>query len=203
MILLVLLASILIAIVTVFQYREETREYHKERLDRKERAIKRNLDFVIRETTYEVKTEKIPLIFKDKIYEIADVHNLQVNLYDLEGSLLISSKASISNDTTATQCLNPEILNHLSNTAERRYVEKNFESGIVYQSSYSYITDQKFKPLAILNLPYLEDDDFFSNELNEFLRRLTLAYLFMLLIAIVLAYFSSKYITKTKSGFTR
>ena len=63
MILLVLVASILIAAVTVYQYREETREYHQERLNRKERAIKRNIDFVIRETTYEVATEKIPLIF--------------------------------------------------------------------------------------------------------------------------------------------
>lgn len=197
MILLVLLASVLIAVVTIFQYREETREYHKERLQRKERAIKRNINFVIRETTYEVKTEKIPLIFKDKIYEIADVHNLQVNLYDLEGSLLISSKASLTPDSTATHCLGAEVLNHLSNTPEKRFVEKNFEAGRVFQSSYSYITDQRFKPLAILNLPYLEDDDFFTNELSEFLKRLVIAYLFMLLIAVMLAYFSSKYITKT------
>ncbi|RSK41437.1 sensor histidine kinase [Mangrovimonas spongiae] len=197
MILLVLVASILIAVVTIHQYREETKDYHQERLNRKERAIKRNIDFVIRETTYEVTTEKIPLIFKEEIYEIADVHNLQVKLYDLDGGLLISSKASISPDTTATNCLDANILNHLSQTSERRYVEKNFEGGRVFQSSYSYITDQKFKPLAILNLPYLEDDDFFTNELNEFLKRLALAYLFMLFFAIVLAYWLSKYITKS------
>ncbi|MBR9757970.1 MAG: GHKL domain-containing protein [Algicola sp.] len=197
MILLVLLASVLIAAVTIYQYQEETREYHQERLNRKEKAIKRNIDFVIRETTYEVTTEKIPLIFKEKIYEIADVHNLQVNLYDLDGGLLISSKASISPDTTATKCLGANILNSLSQTAERRFVEKNFEGDVAFQSSYSYITDQKFKPLAILNLPYLEEDDFFSNELNEFLKRLTLAYLFMLIVAIILAYLLSKYITKS------
>lgn len=197
MILLVIIASILIAAVTIYQYREETREYHQERLTRKERSIKRHINFVIRETTYEVTTEKLPLIFKEEIYKIADVHNLQLNLYDLEGGLLISSKAVLSPDSTATKCLEAKILNHLSQTSERRYVEKNFEGGRVFQSSYSYITDSKFKPLGILNLPYLEDDDFFTNELNEFLKRLALAYLFMLILAIILAYWLSKYITKS------
>lgn len=197
MILLVIIASILIAVVTINQYKEETKEYHQERLTRKERSIKRHINFVIRETTYEVATEKLPLIFKEEIYKIADVHNLQVNLYDLEGGLLISSKADLSPDSTATKCLGAEILNHLSQTSERRYVEKKFEGGRVFQSSYSYITDQKFKPLGILNLPYLEDDDFFTNELNEFLKRLALAYLFMLILAIILAYWLSKYITKS------
>ena len=55
----------------------------------------------------------------------------------------------------------------------------------------------KFKNLAILNLPYLENDDFLNKELNEFLMRLGYAYLAMILAAIVFAYFISKYITKS------
>jgi len=67
----------------------------------------------------------------------------------------------------------------------------------VFLSSYSYITDHQFKPLAILNIPYLENDDFLNKELNEFLLRLGYAYMLMLIVAITLAYFLSKYITKT------
>ena len=90
-----------------------------------------------------------------------------------------------------------EVLNQLSNTAEHRYVIKNEINGKVFQSSYSYITDKKFKNIAILNIPYLEDDDIFNRELNEFLLRLGYAYLVMILAAIVLAYFISKYITQS------
>ena len=39
MIALILLASVLIAIVTIFQYREEAVDYHRERLQRKEANI--------------------------------------------------------------------------------------------------------------------------------------------------------------------
>ena len=196
MILLVLVASILIAAVTIYQYNEEAKDYHKERLERKEKAIRRSINFAIRETTYPVTTKNIPLIFKDEIFDIDAIHNLQINLYDLDGQLLKSSKRTIQRDTTE-MCLNANILNELSNTIEHRYVIKNKENGQTFQSSYSYITDEKFKNLAILNLPYLENDDFLNKELQEFLLRLAYAYLVLILVAIIFAYFISKFITKS------
>ena len=196
MILLVLLASILIAAVTIYQYNEEAKDYHRERLERKEKAIRKSIDFAIEKTTYPVTTENIPLIFKDAIFDIDAVHSQRINLYDLEGQLLKSSKRTIQSVTTEV-CIDAEILNTLSNTVEHRYVFKKDENGQTFQSSYSYITDEKFKNLAILNLPYLENDDFLNRELNEFLLRLGYAYLAMILAAIVFAYFISKYITKS------
>lgn len=203
MILLVLLASILIALVTIYQYNEEAQDYHKERLDRKEENIKQSIDYAIRETTYPVTTENIPLIFKNEIYKISAIHKLQINLYDLDGGLLKSSKALISNDTIL-KCMDVEILNALSNTVEQRsntvehrYVAKNVVNGETFLSSYTYITDAKFKPLAILNIPYLENDNFLDKELDEFLQRLGYTYMVMLIVAIVLALLLSKYITKT------
>ena len=83
MILLVIGASILIVVVTVFQYRENTQDYHRERLIRKETAIRENIDYVIKNTTYPVETDKIALIFKNKIYEIEDIHQLNIFLYFL------------------------------------------------------------------------------------------------------------------------
>ncbi|AUC83736.1 ATP-binding protein [Lacinutrix sp. Bg11-31] len=194
MILLVLLSSILIAVVAIYQYNEETQDYHKQRLDRKEIAIIRSLDFVIRETSFPVTTENVPLIFKMKIYEVSEVHNIQINLYDLEGSLLISSKAGLQQATE--KCLEPNVLNTLSNTAEHRYEERRVEDNETFRSSYRYITDSKYKDLAIINLPYLENDDFLAKELNEFLGRLLYTSLVVMLMAVALAYFLARYITK-------
>jgi signal transduction histidine kinase len=196
MLLLVIGASILIAVVTIFQYREETQDYHRERLIRKETAIKENINYVLKTTTYPLDTEMIPLIFKDKIFEIKDIHNLELYLYDLDGHLLKSSKASLVKDTSHIKM--PEMaLEGVRNSTTHRYVEEFEENQQDFRSSYSYITDRHFKPLAILNLPYIEDDRFINMELKENLKRLGYAYLFMLLIAITLAYFLSKYITRS------
>ncbi|GAA3631538.1 sensor histidine kinase [Flavivirga jejuensis] len=198
MILLVLLASILISAVAIYQYSEERQEYHEGRLKRKEENIQTHLKRVLngRQNSWEVKTENIPLIFKEEIYSVADIHKLQINLYDLEGVLLISSKATLQNNA-APKCLKAEVLNPISNTAPHRFVDKHKENGETFQSSYTYLTDQRSKPVAILNLPYLEKDDFLAKELQEFLKRIAYAYMFILLMAIGIAFLLSKYITKS------
>lgn len=198
MIVLVLIASVLIASVAIYQYNEETTDYHIQRLNRKELNIKTHLKRVLngRQNTWEVKTRNVPLIFKDEISNIADIHKLQINLYDLEGNLLITSKANLKPDEEE-KSIEPYILDAISNTANHRYVDKLTENGLTYQSSYIFIYDNRSKPLAILNLPYLERDDFLSKELNEFLGRLGIAYLFVLIIAIFIAFLLSKYITKS------
>lgn len=194
--LLVLGASVLIAIVTVFQYRQEAQDYHRDRLLRKETAIRENINYVLKTTTYPVETSQIPLIFKDKIYEIKDIHSLEIFLYDLEGNLLKSSKPSFFRDTV-TQKMSKNALNELQNSPTKSYIKEFEENGQKYQSSYTYITDSYFKPLAILNLPYIEDDGFITKELTEYLYRLGVAYFFMLLVATIMAYFLSKYITRS------
>ncbi|MBJ6367534.1 sensor histidine kinase [Snuella sedimenti] len=198
MILLVLLASILISAVAIYQYKEEREDYHKDRLKRKEENIQTHIKSVLnsRQNTWEVKTENIPIIFKEAIYTIADIHKLQINLYDLEGGLLISTQADLNKDIE-NQCLDAEVLNDISNTAEHRFVDKHEKNGETFQSSYTYITDQKSKNLAILNLPYLEKDDFLVKELEEFLKRIGYAFLLVLIMAIVIAFLLSKYITKS------
>lgn len=196
MILLILLASVLIAVVTIFQYREEARDYHRERLLRKEANIMENIDYVLQNTTYPIETDQIPLIFKEKIYEIKDIHKLELYLYDLDGNLLKSSKASFFKDTTHSK-IPSYVLEALESGSDKHFVEGFNEEGQDYQSAYSVITDLYFKPLAILYLPYIEDDGFINKELKENLSRLGMAYLVMLLIAIVLAYFLSKYITRS------
>ncbi len=197
-ILLVFLASVLIAAVTIYQYNEQSTDYHEGRLRRKEQNIKTHLKRVLngKQNTWEVKTENVPYIFKEEIYNIADIHKLQINLYDLDGTLLISSRAGLQKEL-AEKCLNAEILNGINNTADHRYVDRHQENGESFQSSYTYLTDQKSKTIAILNLPYLEKGDFLDNELQEFLERISVAFLFILLTAFAIAFLLSKYITKS------
>lgn len=198
MILLVLGASILIFGVTVYQYKEEAENYHKERLERKQEAIRENINFVLASTTYLVNTENIAPILREqnKIYEMARIHEMQIYIYDLEGNLLIKSDETFFRDTTDTK-ISEQILQKLDSSSKKHYLQKTEINGQKYQSSYTYITDEKFKPLAILYLPYLQDDSLLNRDLNNFLMKMAEVYLFMLFLAIILSFFLSKYITKS------
>jgi len=196
MILLVVVASILIAAVTIYQYNEQSRDYHRERLERKEAQILSSINFVLRETSWPPETRYLDLIFKDEIYEISNIVNVEFNLYDLEGTLIKSSRSGFENDSLI-ECLAPEILNNLTNSVDKRYVVKDEKLGADFQSSFIMFSNLKAKPLGILNVPYFEDDSFNETELREFLKRLGYAYLVMLLVAVAFAYFVSKYITRS------
>ena len=120
MIFLVLIASVLIAGVTVYQYKEQSRDYHVDRMDRKEEQIRQSLDLAIQKTTYPVTTENLGHIFKDEIYEIAVVHSMNFNLYGLDGSLIKSSRPKFENDSISL-CLDAEVLNQLELSPQKRY----------------------------------------------------------------------------------
>jgi signal transduction histidine kinase len=196
MIILILMASILMASISIIQFKNEAKDYHQERLDRKEFAIKEHINYVLANTTYPLTEKNLPFIFKDKIHELADIHNLEINIYGLNGKLLKSSKASFSVDKVAPPIPN-YVLKLVQSSVEKRYVDIKTVNGLKNRSSYSQIKDDKFKPLGILNIPYVEDDGFYETELQQFLLRLSQVYSFMLIIAFALAYFLASYITKS------
>lgn len=197
LILITLIASFLVAIVSIYQYKKEAKEYHQDRLERKENSIKEHISYVMANTTYPLTTENLPDIFKDRIHELANIHGTEINIYDLNGHLLKSSKAAFSVDTI-NQDISPNILRIIRSTAEKRFVDlKTTADNKKFRSSYSYIKDTKFKPLGILNLPYMEDDGYYEKEINNFITRFVQVYSFMLIISIVIAYFLSSYITSS------
>ena len=196
MILLVVVASVLIAGVTVYQSREQARDYHEDRLERKEEQVRQSVVYTLQSTTYPVCTENLGSIFNTEIYEIANVQNQRLNIYDLEGQLIKSSRAKFETDSIS-HCLDYYILEKLESSPDKHYIEEKALAGDNYRASYSYIQDSRLKPIGILNLPYYEDDTFNNMELKEFLLRLGAVYFLMLLIAIGLAYFISTYITRS------
>ncbi len=196
MIVLTLIASLLMASISIYQFKKEAKDYHQERLERKENAIKEHINYILSTTTYPLSEENLPLIFKDKIHELSDIHSLQINIYSLNGKLLKSSKASFSIDTPAPPIPN-YILKLVQSSMEKRYVDIKTIDDKKYRSSFSQIKDLKFKPLGILSLPYIEDDGFYDRELQNFLIRLGQVYAFMLVIAFALAYFLSSYVTQS------
>ena len=198
MILLTVISSILIASVSIYQFKNEAKDYHRERLERKENAIKEHINYILNTTTYPLTTENIPLIFseRDKIHELSDIHGMEINFFDLEGKLLKSSKSSFAVDEEP-KSIDIYIVRLVQSSMDKRYVEVKEIDGVKNLSSFSEIKDTQFKPLAILNLPYIEDDGYYERELKKFMLRFGQVYFFMLILSGLLAYFLSSYITKS------
>jgi len=196
MILLTLIATLLMALISMYQFGIEAKEYNQERLDRKEDAVREHIAYSLKTTSFPLETENLPFILQNEIYELANIHDLEINIFDLDGQLLKSSKMYRISNTESSK-LPKHILNLVNNSLEKRYVDYKKINGISYYFSYSQILDQKFKPIGILNIPYIEDEGHYEREINKFFLGLGKVYFFMLLFAFGSAYFLSSYITQT------
>lgn len=197
MLFLITFSTILITVVSLIHFRYEAKEYHEERLSRKENAIKEHIEYILQTTKYPLTSENVRNIFRSRIYELSDIHSLEINFFDLNGNLILSSKSNLKKNKPKIQA---KILKNLKNSSEKRIViTKAKENETYIKSSYSYIKDTDFKNLAIINIPYEENSDFYNQEAENFLTRYTQVFGIMFIISILISYLLSSTITKSIS----
>jgi len=190
---LVIIAFGGIAILTIPQYEEQSNKYHEQRLERKKSQLQRSISYVFQNTPSALNQTQLDSVFKEKIFQIADVQNVNFSIYNLDGSLLNSTLISAENK------INNSVLLKLRNSEELSIIQKNFTDNVQYRSSYSFILDNSSNPIWILNLPYYDDDELNSYELNSFIAIFGKVYFLILIIAIIFSYLISVYITKSLS----
>ena len=190
---LVIIAFGGIAILTIPQYEEQSNKYHEQRLERKKSQLQRSISYIFQNTPSTLNQTQLDSVFKEKIFQIADVQNVNFNIYNLDGSLLNSTLISAENK------INNSVLLKLRNSEELSIIQKTTINNVQYRSSYSFILDNSSNPIWILNLPYYDDDKLNSYELNSFIAIFGKVYFLILIIAIIFSYLISFYITKSLS----
>ena len=190
---LVIIAFGGIAILTIPQYEEQSNKYHEQRLERKKSQLQRSISYVFQNIPSALNQTQLDSVFKEKIFQIADVQNVNFSIYNLDGSLLNSTLISAENK------INNSVLLKLRNSEELSIIQKNSIDNVQYRSSYSFILDNSSNPIWILNLPYYDDDELNSYELNSFIAIFGKVYFLILIIAIIFSYLISVYITKSLS----
>ena len=200
MVVLIIAASALLITISIIQYKSVAKEYNQRRIEKTEYIVKKHINFILSNTTYPLTNENLQLIFKDKIHEISEIQNAEIQIYSLEGKLLKSSKEAFSVEPQSPTV--PKfILRLVLSSIDKRYVDIKTVNNQKYRSSYSLIKNKKFKPIGVLLLPNIPDDGYYEKELNSFLIHLAQVYAFMIAVAFALAYFLSSFITKPINDF--
>lgn len=195
MLMLILLSFVFTGITAFYNFKQENEHYNQERLERKEAALQTSMEYFLEEQGGTVKTDSLALRFSDVIVEFADVHRLSVNLYDLNGNLLISSTEERFDNLGFDIEIEYTVLKQLSTGNDRPVIEKTINNQDFYLV-YWYLTDFYNRKIAIVNVKY-NKKNIDDGELKRFLGQLTQIYILLFLGAAFLAYFLSNYITKS------
>ncbi len=186
MIALVFVSFLLIGISTNFQITESSYYYHELRLDRKESQLQRAISYEFINNINPVKSQ----IFRDKIFKISDIQNISFSIYDLNGNLIQSTF-----EESALTRISQDLIDKINLSEKKKYVEIKKVGDKQVRESYSIIFDYNKEPIWILNLPYFDDDKLNVYELRSFILNIVQVYLLLFVLAIIISYFVSSYIT--------
>jgi len=191
---IVVATFVLISLITIPQFKTQSEKYHSKRLERKEAQIQRSIAYFSRESESQLNMEKLDSILSEKIYQVSDVQSVKFSIYSLDGNLINSTLPK--NDISF---INKELLTKILNQKDSKIIQITQRENTQYRSSFSLILDDNFNPLWILNLPYYDDDNLNSYELDSFLIILGEVYFFLFILSIIISYFVSQYMTKAIS----
>ena len=195
MIFLVFTAILLILGSTYYQYRTESDQYNSYRQERKENQLKRQINYIVNK--YNLSNNYTDWKNYDNDFdEITKIHSVEYSIFTIQGAPLFYSYLPldiISNNYS----LDKDFANMLVANDEGKFTSENLTDVGKFQASYSVLKNDAGEKYAILFFPYFQDVSFAESELNVFLSTLYQIYFIMLVVTIVLAYFISRFVTRS------
>jgi two-component system nitrogen regulation sensor histidine kinase NtrY len=133
------------------------------------------------------------------IDDISDLHNVDINYYNLSGSLVISTQPYIYNKQLLSSKMEPNAYRELKVGHSIRYLQSENVGNFQYLSIYVPLTDDTGNNYAYLNIPYLNSQNELNQEISGFLATLINLNAFIFLIAGAIAFFLTSRITASFS----
>jgi two-component system nitrogen regulation sensor histidine kinase NtrY len=189
----VLLALASTGVVAYFHAQNQEIEYNNQRLERKEAALSRSLDYVLARHGGMLSADSVSIVFTDHICELADVHHLVFSLYNPDGGLIISSAAFTDAASQPTLLLTQHTLTGLRESTGRIVLHDN--DNLIAKEVMWVVKNIENEPLLIARASY-NPRKLDEGALISFLRRLLPVYFALLLGAMLIGYFIIQSITR-------
>ncbi len=128
--------------------------------------------------------------------KFAGVFFTDINLYNLDGNLLASSREKIFDEGMISRQIHPKAWLEIGMNKKSKFIHEEEIGGMVYLSAYVPFRNKNNQILAYLNLPYFARQDALENEISSFLVAIINIFVLLFAFSIVVALFASNWITK-------
>src|SRR5210317_355945 len=194
MMMILLVAFVLTGTFSLYHFKAENKNYHYERLERKEKAISSHIDYITKAYQgQELSPTQWKIVLGGRMDEIGSIHKLDLGLYHPNGALLARSHVFAASDELFPAWID---LNALTSGPNTRYKVDAIE-GFLMGTDKIMAPDNTVE--LIIRVPYAVDDNVIPEEDYQFLRQLGFIYVLLLFVGIVLALILSNYISRNMS----
>ena len=130
------------------------------------------------------------------LYKFSLVFFSDINLYDIHGRLLVSSRPEIFEKNLVSGNMNPGAYYALGKQKRSLYIQQENIGAYHFLSAYLPLRNKNNKQIAYLNLPYFAKQDEMTNEISGFIASLINIYVILIALSIVATLLLANYITK-------
>jgi two-component system nitrogen regulation sensor histidine kinase NtrY len=136
---------------------------------------------------------------EEVINNVSNIHAADINLYDLNGDLKVSSLPLPYDKGIVSEKMDPVAYYHLSKLKDVQFFQEQQIGSLQYLSNYLPVRDDSGKEYAYLNIPYFESQNKLQDEISNFLVTIINLNAFIFLIAGIIALFITNRITRSFS----
>ncbi len=136
---------------------------------------------------------------EDLVKEVSGIHGVDVNVYDLNGDLQVSSEASVYAKGVLSKKMDPVAYYRLSRLNQIEHVQEEHIANLSYLSIYAPVRDKEGRVYAYLSIPYFTSQPELDQEISNFIVTIINLNAFILLIAGLIALFITNRITRSFS----
>jgi len=191
---LVITSLLIIGMVTIWFFTSQNKQYHEDRLQRKERAIKTEMTYFSKEVELQEDMDVVIKEFEEEVFRLASVHQLEINVFNTSGEILVAARPDSVHSEYINQRVPASVMSDLA--IINRIIIPEEEGDRKYLSDYTNLFSASGQRIAILNIPYLQDSSVNQKDLEAFLGSIGMVYLFIFLGGIGITFLLSKSITK-------
>jgi signal transduction histidine kinase len=130
------------------------------------------------------------------LIKFSNVFYSDINLYDLEGNLLSSSRPEIFIKGLLGNKMNPDAYYQLKFNRKSEYIHNEKIGNLNYLSAYIPFRNYMNQEVAYLNLPYFTKQDKLKSEISKLVVAIANSYLILFLITAFLAVLLAKNVTR-------
>ena len=131
------------------------------------------------------------------IQDIADTYGVDLNIFDLDGNLKVSTQNILYENGLMSYKMDPRAYFKLQYQKQIQVIQQERIGGLTYLSSYVPIRDAHGETIAFLNRPYFASQADLNQEISSFLVTLINLNAFIFLISGLLALLLSNSITRS------
>ncbi|SHN37690.1 HAMP domain-containing sensor histidine kinase [Chitinophaga sp. CF418] len=203
---IVVFAFIILGLTTILFFIDRSERENKERLSRTINEVSHDVEKVFADQRmFDDLEDLYDPIFQasltSAIGEIADERALDINIYDRDGNLQVTTQPLITEKGLLSKKINPDAFVQLYHEPKIQWIQKEKIGSMKYLSGYAPLRNNG-EIFAYLNVPYFATQTELNQQISNFLVALINFNAFIFLIAGLLALLITNSITKSFSLVT-